>query len=130
MLNNISKKTSNRMSFKSIVLICYISLFLFLTATKIGLFEICIFAHSPEKCYIFSIVGIFTTLVLLPISVAFKKLNDKTRLVIQLCTAIVNIGVYLFTLETSGLLCALIALCFSIVQKTNSFDDYANEKQE
>lgn len=126
--NNIYNTTSNRMSFKSIILICYIALFLFLTASKMNLFEICNFAHLPEKCYVFSVVGIFTTLALLPVSVVFKKLNDKTRLVMQFCTAIVNVAIYMLTLETSGLLCALIALCFSIAQKTNSFDEYANEK--
>lgn len=110
----------NKKSIKKYILAGYIILFAILAVSRLDILEVKNLAHMTGTCYILGIIGIAVTLIALPFSVMMKNLSEKTRLLIQFCCAAINIIIYILTLETSSLLCALIALCISISQKPNA----------
>ena len=110
----------NKKSIKKYIFAGYIILFAILAVSRLNIWEVNNLAHIPQTCYILGIIGIAVTLIALPVSVMMKNLSERTRLLIQFCCAAVNIVIYILTLETSSLLCALIALCISISQKPNA----------
>ena len=115
---------------KKYILSAYILLFAFLSFSKLDILTLKNIAHMPQACYTLSIIGIAITLIALPVSVKLKRLNEKTRLLIQFGCAAINVMIHILTLETSSLLCALIALCISIAQKhDNTTEDAETNKQ-
>jgi steroid 5-alpha reductase family enzyme len=110
----------NKKGFKKYIFTGYIILFAILAISRIDVLELKNLAHLTQTCYIFGITGIAVTLIALPVSVMKKNLSEKVRLLIQFCCAAINIVIYILTLETSSLLCALIALCISISQKADT----------
>lgn len=110
----------NKKSIKKRIFAGYIILFAILAVSRLNILEVHHLAHLPQTCYILGIIGIAVALIALPVSVMMKNLNERTRLLIQFCCATINIAIYILTLETSSLLCALIALCISISQKPNA----------
>ena len=115
---------------KRYILAAYALLFALLTFSKFDILELKNIAHLPQACYALSIIGVAITLVALPVSVKMERLNEKTRLLIQFGCAAINIAIHILTLETSSLLCALIALCISIAQKSNVTTDDAETNEQ
>lgn len=104
--------------YKKRILTAYIILFVLLILYKLFIFGETLQVNSPQSVYTLCFIGIFITLTVIPISVKVKKLPYKYRLIIQFSCAVFNVVIYAMTSETCCLLCAFIALCLSLVQKT------------
>jgi hypothetical protein len=102
-----------------IVFACYAVLALALAAFRFNWIDTGNIAHLPQARYILASVGILATLIALPLFIKLKRLNTSSRLWAQFGCALINVVIYILTLETSSLLCAAVALCISITQ-TNS----------
>lgn len=109
-----------RKDINKIIFSGYIVLFAALVVCRFNLIEIDNVAHLPQTRYTLSSIGVFTTLIVLPLSVIHKRFNASTRLYLQLGCAFVNVAIHILTLESSSLLCAATALCISIAQANNT----------